>query len=56
MRASDKLDQALGRDGKNYMNSIRSDAKLDSKSAEENVQMILENSIYRMLNNMKGQK
>lgn len=56
MRASDKLDQTLGRDGKNYMNSIRSDAKLDSKSTEENVQMILENSIYRMLNNMKGQK
>ena len=56
MRASDKLDQTLGRDGKNYMNSIRSDAKFDSKSTEENIQMILENSIYRMLNNMKGQK
>lgn len=56
VKLSDKLDQTLGRDGKNYMNSIRSDAKFDSKSTEENIQMILENSIYRMLNNMKGQK
>lgn len=56
VKLSDKLDQTLGRDGKNYMNSIRSDMKLDSKSTEENIQMILENSIYRMLNNNKGQK
>ncbi|QIR75361.1 hypothetical protein FA592_03605 [Sulfurospirillum diekertiae] len=54
VRTSDKLDQTLGRDGKNYMNSIRTDMKLDSKSTEENIQMILENSIYRMLNNTKG--
>lgn len=54
IKLNDKLDQTLGKDGTNYFGAILSKINLDSKNTEENIQYILEHSIYKMLNKVKG--